>query len=412
MGSRVLLAFALLLAATTTRGAKHPWPTDAIVLCYHVVESPADTIFTISRETFRQQLDYLESTGFNIVPLAHVHDYVNGKRASLPPNPVVITIDDGWRCTYSEFYPEMKKRGLPFTAFIYPNIIEKTAYALTWKQVREMSDDGVDIQSHSMTHPFLTRRRHGSMGPSKYGSWLESQLVESRKILEAKTGKKVRYLAYPYGDYDATVADASKRAGYSAALTCDFGEVTKGSDPFRMKRVVIYGKTTFAEFRRHLGSASLPIEAASPRSDETLDDSLPLVSARIPNHEDLDPKTVGLALIGRPAQPFHYNPETGNISTMVRDELSGSRQQVVIWGLDRKTGKRVEASWSFYSTSAALATAQEAKRVRAAKIAAAKAKVVAPAPAAPAPTAPGISRASALTSLRLGTGASSERRKR
>ena len=98
----------------------------------------------------------------------------------------------------------------------------KTSIALTWDQIREMSDAGADIQSHSLTHPYLTKRRHGSMSDAQYASWLRAELSESKRILEKESGKKVQFLAYPYGDYDASVAEASARAGYTAALTCDF----------------------------------------------------------------------------------------------------------------------------------------------------------------------------------------------
>lgn len=364
MFSRVFAVLFLFALVPLSFGATKPWPSDATVLCYHVVESPADTVFTISREVFDQQMEYLSTAGFNVVPLAHVHEYVEGKRKSLPENPVVITIDDGWRCTYTEFYPILKKYGFPFTAFIYPKIIGQTSYALNWDQIEEMADDGVDIQSHSLSHPFLTRRRHSSMGGSHYQAWLQGELSESRRMLEKKTGKEVKFLAYPYGDYDSMVAAASKKAGYDAALTCDFGEVRKGSDPFRMKRAVVYEKTTFAEFRRLLGSRPLELEETTPAAGKAFDESNPVISAKIANASRLEPSSIGLTVLGRSVAPTHYDPETGSISLIVRDDLTGSRQQVVVWGRDRETGDRVEAVWYFYSSGADLARAQDEKRRR------------------------------------------------
>src|SRR5687768_8785648 len=185
-------------AAPKRKAAVQPDLPTATVLCYHIVEAPAAPRMHIDRETFRQHLRYLEMTGYNVVPLRHVYEYVSGKRASLPKNAVVITIDDGWRSTYTEAWPELKKRNFPFTVFIYPNIIGKTANALTWQQIKEMSDAGVDIQSHALTHPFLTKRRHRSMSDDKYAAWLQRELAESRRILEKQTGRDVKFLAYPY----------------------------------------------------------------------------------------------------------------------------------------------------------------------------------------------------------------------
>ena len=111
-----------LVARTRDIGAE----TGATVLCYHIVESPLDPRMEISRETFIQQMRYLAMTGYTVIPLREAYEYAIGKRDSLPKNPVVVTIDDGWRSTYTEVFPEMKRRHFPFTLFIYPNIVGQT----------------------------------------------------------------------------------------------------------------------------------------------------------------------------------------------------------------------------------------------------------------------------------------------
>jgi peptidoglycan/xylan/chitin deacetylase (PgdA/CDA1 family) len=321
----------------------------AIVLCYHIVEAPSDDRMEVSRETFRQHLRYLEMTGYNVIPLSHLYEYVSGKRASIPKNAIVITIDDGWRSTYTEAFPELQKRKFPFTVFIYPNIIGKTSNALTWKQIREMSDAGVDIQSHSLTHPYLTRRKHRSLGDDGYGKWLRRELAESRRILEKETGKSVQFLAYPYGDYDELVAKTAGSAGYSAALTCDFGRVRKGSDPLRMRRVVIDKRMDFAAFRHFLGAKPMQLAEMTPSPRTIVDPGVTTISAKIPNYESLDPKSVGMALLSAAtAMPFSYDANDGSVSIVVRDALSSLKaryHRAIVWGVDRKTGKRVEASW-------------------------------------------------------------------
>jgi hypothetical protein len=147
MTSKAYRAMMLASLLTVTPGfARRPAEIDApgggTILCYHIVESPQDPRMEISREVFQQQMRYLSTTGYTVVPLRDIYEYASGKRASLPKNAVAITIDDGWRSTYTEAFPELKKRHFPFTVFIYPQIIGKTAYALTWKQVREMADAG------------------------------------------------------------------------------------------------------------------------------------------------------------------------------------------------------------------------------------------------------------------------------
>src|SRR5881628_3642296 len=79
--------------------------------------------FTVSTEAFAQQLDFLAANGYTVIPLNDLIDYLKGRRTSVPAKAVVITVDDGWLCTYTQMYPVLKQRKLPFTAFVYPAII-------------------------------------------------------------------------------------------------------------------------------------------------------------------------------------------------------------------------------------------------------------------------------------------------
>jgi len=350
-----ILFTGLAAAAAPSLPATSPSPSPsgdygATVLCYHIVESPQDPRMEVSRETFRQQMRYLAMTGYNVIPLRDLYDYVTGKRSSLPKNAIVVTIDDGWRSTYTEVFPEMKRYGFPFTVFVYPNIIGQTARALTWKQIKEMSDAGVDIESHSLTHPFLTRRRHTELDQRAYSNWLSRELIDSKRMIERATGKQVLFIAYPFGDYDHFLVDSVGRAGYGAALTCEAGKVRRGSDPLRMRRMVVEKKMDFVSFRRYLGAGSMPLDEMTPQPGVISDPGQTLiVSARIPNHEHIDPKSVGMALLSVTGSlPFSYDPRTGAISVAaVKDALKGTYQRALVWATDAKSGKRIEASWIF-----------------------------------------------------------------
>jgi len=354
MTSRATLAtlFAVLISLPIHAGGTRKNRSDepgATVLCYHIVESPHDPRMEISRDTFAQQMDYLEMTGYTVIPLRDLYDFVMGKKDSLPKRAVVVTIDDGWRSTYTQVFPEMKKRRFPFTVFVYPKIIGQTAYAMTWKQVKEMADAGVDIQSHSYSHPFLTRRRHESLDDRAYSEWLDRELVQSKKLLEKETGHTVSFLAYPYGDFDHHLTAAVASAGYSAALTCEFGRVRKGSDPLRMKRMVIDKQMDFAAFRHFLGAGQMPIQRVAPLPGQFLDPTQPVVQAKIPNYKTIDPKSVGMALMSVGNVPYTYDPKDGSITMMlsnVMSTLKGKYQRAMIWANDVK-GNRVEASWTF-----------------------------------------------------------------
>ncbi len=317
----------------------------ATILCYHVVESPSDTHFAISREEFLRQVTYLKDTGYNVIPMQDLVRFYEGKLDSLPKNAVVITVDDGWKCTYDIIYKELSRLEVPFTAFLYPKFILGGNYSLTWDQVKEMADNGVDIQSHTLSHGYLTRAESGQ--GSGYATWLENELRESKRILEEKTGKTVSVLAYPYGAYDDSVAEATARAGYSAALTCNFGSVRPETNPLKLNRVVIDRTTSFAQFRKYLGTDDLEITDISPAPGQKWSQAYPVVGARIVNPKAVDPESVQMAILNGGDVPFFYDPRDGSVSFVLGDEVPDTEQEVLVWARDLASGERLEATWKF-----------------------------------------------------------------
>src|SRR5437764_1082374 len=130
-------ALLMVFAALPLLGDDTPIAT---ILCYHEVDASPDhaTIprrtangseeseqlrYTTTPSDFHAQLDYLAANGYNVIPLATLVDYLEGRSGSIPSKAVVITVDDGWACAYSEVYPELQKRALPWTLFVYPKIV-------------------------------------------------------------------------------------------------------------------------------------------------------------------------------------------------------------------------------------------------------------------------------------------------
>lgn len=99
---------------------------------------------------------------------------------------------------------------------------------LTWDEVRRMDAAGVEIGSHSVTHPILTQIT---------GEQLSRELKHSRSKLEAELGRKVDLFCYPNGNYDAHVRSEVAAAGYRCAVTTDAGLNDEGGDPLTLKRI-------------------------------------------------------------------------------------------------------------------------------------------------------------------------------
>ena len=99
---------------------------------------------------------------------------------------------------------------------------------ITWAEAREMQASGIEIGSHTLTHPILT-----GIGDER----LRRELQESRSRLEEVLGRRIEQFCYPNGDHDERAQREVARAGYRIAVTCVSGLNKKGDDPLRLRRI-------------------------------------------------------------------------------------------------------------------------------------------------------------------------------
>lgn len=100
--------------------------------------------------------------------------------------------------------------------------------SITWEQAREMDQNGVEIGSHTRTHPILTNISE---------EHLRRELYESRLRLEEVLGRQVEQFCYPNGDNDDRVQREVARAGYRIAVTTVSGLNKRGDDPLTLHRI-------------------------------------------------------------------------------------------------------------------------------------------------------------------------------
>ena len=168
---------------------------------------------------------------------------------------VVITIDDGWRSTYDIAFPILKKYGYTATLFVYTDFILKTNKTLDWALLTEMSNNGIDIQSHTKTHRNLNRSDEKESFREYFDS-VRKELTESAEIIEKRLNKDVTYLAYPYGDTNPLVIALLVKLGYKGALTVNRGSNPFFTDNYRINRSMIYGDFDLKDFERNLTTFS------------------------------------------------------------------------------------------------------------------------------------------------------------
>ena len=349
---RLLLPItAALILSTTALAAATP---RVAILGYHEVEALPTQGWSVRTDDFEAQLALLATTGWTVIPLHDLYDYVTAKRTSLPDRSVVITVDDGWLCTRTDMEPRFRKHGFPFTLFVYPKILGLGKHALTWDDVKRMSTAGVDIESHTMTHPHLNRTSQSAMSDDQYASWLQSELAGSKEILEQTLGRPILFIAYPYGEHDDAVHAAAARFGYLAGVTSqttqpDFN--VRGTDPYQLRRFVVDSSTTLDRFRRSLGGPDLVLENVSPALDAAIAPGQKTLSATIKEPTRFAPGSVHIATLTGDAATEHYDERTGLVSLTFGRRLAKGRQQIAVWGDDAVTGERRTAVWTFYRSA-------------------------------------------------------------
>lgn len=254
-----LLAGTLSVAATATAA-----PGDGVtILLYHRVGDERYPSTNVTLEGFRQQMSYLGEAGFTVVSTKEVEAHLL-QGTPLPPKAVAIQFDDGFRSVYQNAYPVLKELGHPFAIFLPTQAIEK-GYGdyVTWAMVAEMAANGAEIANHSNTHPRLGMPSKGQ-SPEDYSGQIADELGRSIELLK-KHGYPVNWLAYPYGEYNKELMEATRAAGFALGFAQNPGAVGRGHDPYGLPRFAVVGATSdFKVFKERLGYKPLVFAQMSP----------------------------------------------------------------------------------------------------------------------------------------------------
>jgi peptidoglycan/xylan/chitin deacetylase (PgdA/CDA1 family) len=300
-------------------------------------------------DRFEEEMRFLSVQKIPVIPLRALEDYLS-KKTPIPDRSVVITIDDGYKTAKDVAWPVFQRYGYPFTLYVYPHAISRIPSALTWDDLRMMARQGVDIESHSMTHPLLTHPGK-PMNKKDYRAWIEDELAGSKRRLEEELRQPVTSIAYPYGGYDQYIAERARAVGYRSALTCDDGDVAGFTDPCRMNRRLVFRQTSLRAFARSLNQRPLQVTALSPADGERVKQIPKVIRARILDVGKILPESAQILVdkVGGHWLPAQVNPATGDMTFTL--PLSATRRGyyfVSLMAKDRLNPSLIrEASWLF-----------------------------------------------------------------
>jgi peptidoglycan/xylan/chitin deacetylase (PgdA/CDA1 family) len=198
---------------------------------------------TVSPDNFRAQLQYLADAGYTPITLTDLYLHLT-EGYPLPELPVALTFDDGYRDAYEVVFPILLDYGFTATFFVLATAAhyEWPDY-LTWSQMKEMSDAGMDIQGHGRDHVDLRGQPY---------DYLVYQILGTQEAISYHIGRPARFFCYPSGAYDNDVIEVVKAAGFWGAVTTEWGRVQTREGLYEVPRVRMRGSTSLASFVSYL----------------------------------------------------------------------------------------------------------------------------------------------------------------
>ncbi len=203
------------------------------VLCYHSFLGNKPFPSDLPLEEFHSQMILLRSKGFRFVSYSDLlKGTVTGTRN------ILVVIDDGNRSLLEAYRQSMKPLGIKPLLAIYPNIIGKKSYALTWEELKELVRDGCDIAAHGYYHMLMNQKFY-----DKDKAEFIHEITGSKALLEKNLGIKISAFVYPNGVRSDITKKTLKDSGYAYAFTINWGTVLSplnlNKDPLELPRYMV-----------------------------------------------------------------------------------------------------------------------------------------------------------------------------
>jgi peptidoglycan/xylan/chitin deacetylase (PgdA/CDA1 family) len=213
-----------------------------VFLMYHELElpgralcrtEPGYTRYVLTDSNFQAQMRWLKGAGWRGLSVTEALRFEEAKAAA-------ITFDDGSETDLLAAASTLKQHGFGGTFYVTAGFTGTQGY-MSPAQVRQLSESGFEIGSHSMTHRYLSDLNDAV---------LHEEIVDSKKRIEEMIGKPIRHFSCPGGRYDRRVATFAREAGYTTVATSRARVNSRSSDRYALGRVAIMHDTNLSAFQR------------------------------------------------------------------------------------------------------------------------------------------------------------------
>jgi peptidoglycan/xylan/chitin deacetylase (PgdA/CDA1 family) len=214
------------------------------ILVYHAISAdPPGWIapFTVSPSAFRRHLDVVAASGRQALTVSQYADALHGQ-CTLPPRPVLITVDDGFADFADDAVPALAARKMPSTLYVATGSLADgnrqsvlpAASMLRRGDLPELEAAGVEIGAHSHTH------RHLDLLPDRE---VAAELSLSGNLLAETLGHPIRSFAYPHGYWRRRTMRLVQAAGFDSACAVGNALSSARDHPLALPRLMIRAHT-------------------------------------------------------------------------------------------------------------------------------------------------------------------------
>jgi peptidoglycan/xylan/chitin deacetylase (PgdA/CDA1 family) len=233
------------------------------VLCYHSVADSCDPRFaewTVTPALFADHMRYLAENGYRTLTVRELVDRVFERGEAFDDHSVVITFDDGFADFHTHAWPSLRRHSLTATLYVATGFVGGTSTwlasvgeaerpMLSWSQIEELSQDGVEIGAHGHEHLQLD---------TLSAARASLEITRSRDALEPVVGP-VASFAYPYGYYRRRLQRQIAEEGFSSAAAVREALSSPSDDRFAIARAIVAGGTSVDDLERIIRGDGLEV---------------------------------------------------------------------------------------------------------------------------------------------------------
>jgi hypothetical protein len=198
-------------------------------------------------------MSYLHNNGYDVISIAEALQIMQSDQP-MEHKYAVITFDDGFQDVLINALPILKQYN--FKAIVYlptdfisdKGMLFKNIRCLTWKEVKELQDNDIEIGSHTVTHPQLSSLRPRDV---------EYEICHSKTVIEDKLGTPCHSFSYPYAfpeehkSFVTFLRNIMTNSGYLNSVSTIVGSMGKNEDKYFIKRLPVnsYDDETFFKLK-------------------------------------------------------------------------------------------------------------------------------------------------------------------